>query len=101
MGYIFTLTLRFGIQLSPNLEITSGISRQIWKWQIVNPDDPDQDNGTKLLNYCIAIGPSQVWWPRWPSGQGIGSWLVCHEFEPSTTKDPPCRTAMHAKSVES
>ncbi|GFT40608.1 uncharacterized protein TNCV_3007841 [Trichonephila clavipes] len=27
-------------------------------------------------------------------------WL-CHEFEPSTTKDPPCRAAMHAKSVES
>ncbi|GFW60536.1 hypothetical protein TNCV_568841 [Trichonephila clavipes] len=24
------------------------------------------------------------------SGQGIESWLVCHEFEPSTTKDPPC-----------
>ncbi|GFW96032.1 hypothetical protein TNCV_957461 [Trichonephila clavipes] len=42
----------------------SGISRQIrdgiWKWDIVSPDDPDQDNGTKLLNYCIAIGPGQV-----------------------------------------
>ncbi|GFX92043.1 hypothetical protein TNCV_5005071 [Trichonephila clavipes] len=25
----------------------------------------------------------------------------CHEFEPSTTKDPPCRAAMHVKSVES
>ncbi|GFV26177.1 uncharacterized protein TNCV_4888081 [Trichonephila clavipes] len=25
----------------------------------------------------------------------------CHEFEPSTTEDPPCRAAMHAKSVES
>ncbi|GFV93558.1 hypothetical protein TNCV_1988701 [Trichonephila clavipes] len=24
----------------------------------------------------------------------------CHEFEPSTTKDPPCREAMHVKSVE-
>ncbi|GFT72866.1 hypothetical protein TNCV_1891741 [Trichonephila clavipes] len=24
-----------------------------------------------------------------------------HEFEPSTTKDPPCRAAMHVKSVES
>ncbi|GFU77066.1 hypothetical protein TNCV_1701481 [Trichonephila clavipes] len=35
-------------------------------------------------------------------GMGIGSWLAfCHEFEPSTTKDPPCRrAAMHAKSVE-
>ncbi|GFW26396.1 hypothetical protein TNCV_383581 [Trichonephila clavipes] len=25
----------------------------------------------------------------------------CHKFEPSTTKDPPCRAAMHVKSVES
>ncbi|GFX88818.1 uncharacterized protein TNCV_2575251 [Trichonephila clavipes] len=25
----------------------------------------------------------------------------CHEFEPSTTKDPPCMAAMHVKSVES
>ncbi|GFV44851.1 hypothetical protein TNCV_1340591 [Trichonephila clavipes] len=24
----------------------------------------------------------------------------CHEFEPSTTKDPPCRGAMPVKSVE-
>ncbi|GFU70241.1 hypothetical protein TNCV_903831 [Trichonephila clavipes] len=24
----------------------------------------------------------------------------CHEFEPGTTKDPPCRAAMHVKSVE-
>ncbi|GFU07211.1 uncharacterized protein TNCV_4946821 [Trichonephila clavipes] len=27
--------------------------------------------------------------------------LPCHEFEPSTTKDQPCRAAMHVKSVES
>ncbi|GFY05179.1 hypothetical protein TNCV_2206251 [Trichonephila clavipes] len=25
----------------------------------------------------------------------------CHEFEPSTTKDPPCREAMQVKCVES
>ncbi|GFV42200.1 hypothetical protein TNCV_3164311 [Trichonephila clavipes] len=25
----------------------------------------------------------------------------CHEFEPSTTKDPPCRAVVHVKSVES
>ncbi|GFS55298.1 hypothetical protein TNCV_1626371 [Trichonephila clavipes] len=25
----------------------------------------------------------------------------CHEFELNTTKDPPCREAMHVKSVES
>ncbi|GFV55767.1 hypothetical protein TNCV_167531 [Trichonephila clavipes] len=40
-------------------------------------------------------------WPRWSSGQGIGSWLVYHEFEPCTTKDPPYREAMRVKSVES
>ncbi|GFT91550.1 hypothetical protein TNCV_3903431 [Trichonephila clavipes] len=27
--------------------------------------------------------------------------LSGHEFQPSTTKDPPCRAAMHAKPVES
>ncbi|GFU86268.1 hypothetical protein TNCV_369241 [Trichonephila clavipes] len=27
-------------------------------------------------------------------------WL-CHEFEPSTTKDLPCRGAMHVKSIDS
>ncbi|GFV78575.1 hypothetical protein TNCV_1888811 [Trichonephila clavipes] len=40
-------------------------------------------------------------WPWLPSGQNIGSWLACHEFEPSTIKDPPCRGAIHVKSVES
>ncbi|GFU55681.1 hypothetical protein TNCV_1649901 [Trichonephila clavipes] len=38
---------------------------------------------------------------RYPSGQGIGAWQACHEFKPSTTKDPPCRAAMHVKSVKS
>ncbi|GFV87860.1 hypothetical protein TNCV_781421 [Trichonephila clavipes] len=37
-----------------------GRCRQIWEWEIVNPDDTDQDNETKLLNYCIAIGPVQA-----------------------------------------
>ncbi|GFW31701.1 hypothetical protein TNCV_4683731 [Trichonephila clavipes] len=27
-------------------------------------------------------------------------WL-CHEFEPSNTKDPPCKAAMHDKYVKS
>ncbi|GFW18847.1 hypothetical protein TNCV_5133001 [Trichonephila clavipes] len=31
----------------------------------------------------------------------MDSWLVCHEFEPSSIEDPPCRGAMHVKSVES
>ncbi|GFU36692.1 hypothetical protein TNCV_3311831 [Trichonephila clavipes] len=28
------------------------------------------------------------------------SWLMCHEFKPTATEDPPCRGAMHVKSVE-
>ncbi|GFT10098.1 uncharacterized protein TNCV_1115391 [Trichonephila clavipes] len=32
------------VRQSPNLEIGSRISRQTWKSEIVNPDDPDQDN---------------------------------------------------------
>ncbi|GFV56074.1 uncharacterized protein TNCV_2266601 [Trichonephila clavipes] len=31
----------------------------------------------------------------------MDSWPACHEFEPSATKDPPCREAMHVKSVGS
>ncbi|GFX99855.1 uncharacterized protein TNCV_258921 [Trichonephila clavipes] len=26
---------------------------------------------------------------------------ACHEFEPSTDEDPPCRETMHVKSVQS
>ncbi|GFV71068.1 hypothetical protein TNCV_3703901 [Trichonephila clavipes] len=29
------------------------------------------------------------------------SWQACHEFEPSSAEDSPCREAMHLKSVES
>ncbi|GFX55470.1 hypothetical protein TNCV_267581 [Trichonephila clavipes] len=44
-----------------------------------------------------------------PLAWGRGSRVVklsdpgrpCHEFEPNTTIDPPCRGAMHVKSVES
>ncbi|GFV58751.1 retrovirus-related Pol polyprotein from transposon TNT 1-94 [Trichonephila clavipes] len=39
-------------------------------------------------------------WLKNLSGPDIRSWLVCHEFEPSTTKDSPCRTTMHVKYVE-
>ncbi|GFS95205.1 hypothetical protein TNCV_2705431 [Trichonephila clavipes] len=46
--------------------------------------------------------------PVWVIGRGRGSRVVkvsdrglpCHEFEPSATKDPPCRAAMHTKSAE-
>ncbi|GFS69980.1 hypothetical protein TNCV_747641 [Trichonephila clavipes] len=40
------------------------------------------------------------------NGEGKGSLVVkamdsCHQFVPSTTKEPPCRGAMHVKSVDS
>ncbi|GFS96240.1 transposon Tf2-9 polyprotein [Trichonephila clavipes] len=44
---------------------------------------------------------------RFGGGRGIrvvkvsGRGWPCHEFDPSTTKDPPCRAVMHVKSVES
>ncbi|GFT51750.1 hypothetical protein TNCV_4440501 [Trichonephila clavipes] len=50
--------------MSLSLEMGSGICHQmrdrIKKWKIVTPDDPDQDNGTILLNYLIAIVPGQM-----------------------------------------
>ncbi|GFU57002.1 hypothetical protein TNCV_1778761 [Trichonephila clavipes] len=49
----------------------------------------------------LALVLHQSAQPRWPSGQGIGSWLASHEFEPSTTKDPPCKGAMHVRAVKS
>ncbi|GFT70555.1 hypothetical protein TNCV_1133181 [Trichonephila clavipes] len=38
-------------------EIIRQMRDGIWKcvWEIVNPDDPDQENGTKLRNCCIVI----------------------------------------------
>ncbi|GFT60059.1 hypothetical protein TNCV_2687361 [Trichonephila clavipes] len=40
-------------------EISRTMRDGLRKWEIVNPDDPDQVNGTKLLNCCIVIGPGQ------------------------------------------
>ncbi|GFW92117.1 hypothetical protein TNCV_2153961 [Trichonephila clavipes] len=34
------------------------------------------------------------------SGQVSDLAWACHEFEPSATKDTPCKGAMHLKSVE-
>ncbi|GFT26558.1 hypothetical protein TNCV_3604011 [Trichonephila clavipes] len=42
-----------------------------------------------------ATGHSGLQWSK------IGSWEAGHEFETSTTKDPPYRAAMHVQSVES
>ncbi|GFW74795.1 transposable element Tcb2 transposase [Trichonephila clavipes] len=41
-------------------EISSAEQNGVLKWKIVNPDYPNQDNGTKILSYCIVIGPEQV-----------------------------------------
>ncbi|GFW37819.1 hypothetical protein TNCV_4630241 [Trichonephila clavipes] len=50
---------------SPNLEMGSGISRQmrdgISKREIVSPDDPDQDNGTTLLSSIISLYYRRPW----------------------------------------
>ncbi|GFW38759.1 retrovirus-related Pol polyprotein from transposon RE1 [Trichonephila clavipes] len=54
---------------------------------------------SSLLNYLRAFGDGLV--AGVSGGQGIESWLACLEFEPSATKDPPCRAAMHVKSIES
>ncbi|GFU72954.1 transposable element Tcb2 transposase [Trichonephila clavipes] len=43
-----------------HLVAKSRISYQIWKWEIINPDDPVQDSGIKLLNYCIVISPGHI-----------------------------------------
>ncbi|GFS96445.1 transposable element Tcb2 transposase [Trichonephila clavipes] len=48
------------------------------------------------------------WFPILDPGTAVAQWLryptmagMSCEFDPSTTKDPPCRAAMHVKSVES
>ncbi|GFS51504.1 hypothetical protein TNCV_549481 [Trichonephila clavipes] len=57
-------------------------------------------NGIGLSPYGVTAMTAKCPWL--PSGQGIGSRLACHVFEPSIRpKDPPCRGAMHVKSVES
>ncbi|GFW32118.1 retrovirus-related Pol polyprotein from transposon 17.6 [Trichonephila clavipes] len=54
---------------------------------------------SSLLNFLRAFGDGPM--AGVSGGQGIESWLACLEFEPSATKDPPCRAAMHVKSIES
>ncbi|GFY08785.1 hypothetical protein TNCV_4659781 [Trichonephila clavipes] len=39
--------------------------------------------------------------PGSPVVKLTNSWPACHEFEASTAEVPPCRGAMHAKSIES
>ncbi|GFV38347.1 hypothetical protein TNCV_3633541 [Trichonephila clavipes] len=49
-----------------------------------------------LINRIIYVQAIYLLLPsdlglRYPSGQCIGSWKACHEFEPSTTNDLPRR----------
>ncbi|GFV54775.1 ig-like domain-containing protein [Trichonephila clavipes] len=46
------------------------------------------------VNYQVQGGKCAQW-------ARYRIWQACNEFEPSTTRDPPCRGAMHVKSVES
>ncbi|GFT05453.1 retrovirus-related Pol polyprotein from transposon 412 [Trichonephila clavipes] len=55
----------------------------------------------RVLDMHFLVIPIRFAGLWWPSGQGIGSWQACHEIERSTTKDPPCRAAMHVKSETS
>ncbi|GFT54550.1 ig-like domain-containing protein, partial [Trichonephila clavipes] len=71
--------------------------------------------GDKVVLYCKAVGskpPTRLVWYKNDNelfDGGCGSKVAnvsdrgwsCHEFESSTTKDPPCKGEMHVKSVES
>ncbi|GFW46089.1 hypothetical protein TNCV_3277061 [Trichonephila clavipes] len=57
----------------------------------------DRCDGTQAKDELLAVDVQKTL-TTGLSGQGIGSWLTCHECEPSTTKDPPCKGAMHVKS---
>ncbi|GFY35424.1 hypothetical protein TNCV_195171 [Trichonephila clavipes] len=66
---------------------------------IVCPLPSSGSSSTRRL--LLSRFPSTKRGPRLLNGQGLGSSLACHEFEPSTTKDPPCRGALYVKFVGS
>ncbi|GFX82350.1 hypothetical protein TNCV_2870311 [Trichonephila clavipes] len=46
----------------------------------------------------LGLHPSRAavaQWLRYPS-----TWQACHEFDPSTTKDPPCRARLNLSRAE-
>ncbi|GFW49536.1 hypothetical protein TNCV_2843171 [Trichonephila clavipes] len=51
-----------------------------------------------MLKNIHSLRLKLLWGLRWPRGQGIVSWQACHEFEPSTTKDPPNHDLIEAQS---
>ncbi|GFV40440.1 uncharacterized protein TNCV_4493971 [Trichonephila clavipes] len=79
-------------------EISLQMRDEILKWKFVNPDDPDQNNGTKLLNYCIVIGPGQMMMIPAYNNKGCAAFLSRRESNTGekTTSFPkkiqPCLT---------
>ncbi|GFY21763.1 hypothetical protein TNCV_1169071 [Trichonephila clavipes] len=65
------------------------------------------NTSTSPIRILEEFASPHPWWKvKVPfSSGGLGSrvdrGLPFHEFEPGTTKDPPCRVAMQVKSVES
>ncbi|GFU66763.1 hypothetical protein TNCV_901461 [Trichonephila clavipes] len=86
----------YPLHKSHTTQVTASKARQ---GRLRSPGTPALRTLSSLLNYLRAFGDGPV--ARVPGGQGIESWLACLEFEPSATKDPPCRAAMHVKSIES
>ncbi|GFT11392.1 hypothetical protein TNCV_1144581 [Trichonephila clavipes] len=59
----------------------SGIRCHIWKWEIVNPDDPDQNNGTKLLTKTDHMFGTFAHAPQ-RSGVTENNWVAKSGFAP-------------------
>ncbi|GFY32578.1 hypothetical protein TNCV_673331 [Trichonephila clavipes] len=80
-----------GFQMINDDEIVTSVQEES------NPVDDETDENEDSNNKESSKDPSEIL----TRFLRIGSWQACHEFEPSTTKDPPCWGAMHVKSVES
>ncbi|GFV66078.1 uncharacterized protein TNCV_2891481 [Trichonephila clavipes] len=90
---------RFNVHRCPTRWVFSGTGLEpVTKQATVRYLYHSATTATTLSQHTWRYVNERLWYP---SGQGIGSWLACHEFEPSTTKDPPCRGEMHVKSAKS
>ncbi|GFX71853.1 transposable element Tcb2 transposase [Trichonephila clavipes] len=85
-----------------------GIQRLVWPAR--SPDLNPIENVWDALGRQVAgrnyppntlIRALTEQWDKLPQQLLDNVVQTCHEFEPRTTKDPPCRAAMHIKSVES
>ncbi|GFX48287.1 hypothetical protein TNCV_2921041 [Trichonephila clavipes] len=81
------MDIKFIVAQSPRVGVEGNLSEEILKSHSLS----------SLLNFLRAFGDGLV--AGVSGGQGIESWLACLEFEPSATKDPPNRAAMHVKSI--